>query len=100
MVYCFDLDGTLCDTVGADYENSTPKASRISIVNQLYDDGNTIVIETARGSTTGINWLGLTKNQLDGWGVRYHKLRVGTKFYADFYVDDKALKDTEFFLEN
>ena len=33
MVYCFDLDGTLCNTDGNNYKDSTPKKDRIKIVN-------------------------------------------------------------------
>jgi hydroxymethylpyrimidine pyrophosphatase-like HAD family hydrolase len=35
MVYCFDLDGTLCTTDGNNYKDSTPKKERIKIVNTL-----------------------------------------------------------------
>ena len=38
MVYCFDLDGTLCNTDGNNYKDSTPKKERIEIVNSLYDE--------------------------------------------------------------
>ena len=48
LVYCFDLDNTLCNTEGNYYE-SYPIQSRIDKVNKLYDEGNTIIIDTARG---------------------------------------------------
>ena len=63
--YCFDLDGTLCTNTEGDYENALPYTERISIVNDLYEKGNTIIIETARGSKTGIDWNQITKNQLN-----------------------------------
>ena len=37
MVYCFDLDGTLCNTDGNNYKDSTPKEEIIEIVSTLYD---------------------------------------------------------------
>ena len=97
MIYCFDLDGTLCNTTGNNYENSKPIQNRIDIINKLYDDGHMIYIETARGSSTGIDWKSFTHVQLTAWGVKYHKLRTGTKFHADIFVDDKGMSDVEFF---
>ena len=39
-----------------------------------------------------------TKEQLDGWGVRYHQLFLG-KPAGDFYIDDKGIKDEDFFTD-
>ena len=55
----------------------------------MYDVGNTIIYWTARGTVTQINWLDLTKNQLDNWGVKYHDVRVGKPQY-DLWIDDKS----------
>jgi hypothetical protein len=96
-VYCFDLDGTLCHTIDGDYEESIPHYDRISKVNKLHEAGHRILIDTARGSLTGLDWFHVTKNQLDRWGVCYDALRVGTKYAADFYIDDKSISDTDFF---
>jgi trehalose-6-phosphatase len=95
--YCFDLDGTLCTNTEGDYESALPYTERISIVNDLYEKGNTIIIETARGSKTGIDWNQITKNQLNKWGISYHKLRAGVKIAADIYIDDKGINDKSFF---
>jgi hypothetical protein len=97
MKYCFDLDNTLCLTNNGDYENSKPHYERINIVNSLYKDGNIIYIDSARGSTTKIDWLDLTKKQLESWGLKYHFLRVGVKFDADLFIDDKGTSDFSFF---
>ena len=97
MIYCFDLDNTLCSNTNGDYDNSNPILSRIEVVNDLYDKGHTIIIDTARGSVTGIDWFETTKNQLDLWGVKYHKLYVGRKLHYDIIVDDKAINDLVFF---
>lgn len=95
--YCFDLDGTLCTNTEGDYETSTPFVERINVVNKLYDDGNTILIDTARGATTKIDWYDVTKKQLDLWGVKYSILRVGIKLNADIFIDDKGINDKLFF---
>ena len=101
MIYCFDLDGTLCSQRKLDYENAEPYKDRISFVNDLYNEGHEIIIETARGSgsTKGKNWDGVTKNQLDSWGLKYHKIRTGVKHSADFYIDDRAIHSDHFFTE-
>lgn len=90
MTYCFDLDGTLCYTNGMDYLSATPNWRMIERVNRLYDGGNRIVIDTARGSGTGDDWTHRTEQQIQSWGLQYHELRCGVKFPADVYVDDRA----------
>ena len=106
MIYCFDLDNTLCDTKKErvagewDYMGAPPFMDRIAHVNELYDQGHTIVVETARGSGSGIDWYDETKTQLEGWGLKFHKLRTGVKFPADIFVDDKGISDIEFFDNN
>lgn len=93
----FDLDGTLCDTVGRDYADARPRLDRIARVNALYAEGHTILIDTARGSGTGEDWQDFTECQLDCWGVKRHRTRTGLKLAGDVYVDDKAaLADTFF----
>lgn len=88
MIYCFDLDGTLC-TSGA-YETAQPYRDRIALVNNLYDNGHTIIIDTARGSVSGKDWTEFTRNQIGLWGIKYHCLRCGVKFAAQIFVDDRA----------
>ncbi len=97
-----DLDGTLCSNAGedADYNSCFPYPHRISVINKLYDAGAKIIIDTARGNTTGIDWTDVTESQLQNWGVKYHTLRVGVKFSADYYIDDKAINDIDFFEEH
>ena len=102
MIYVVDLDHTLCDTVqGPDgrwkYFEATPIQSRIDVVNKLWEDGNTIIIETARGCRTKINHYEETFNQLRSWGLKFHTLRTGVKFGADYYIDDKAINSEDFF---
>ena len=94
--YCFDIDNTICITEGTDYENSKPIKERIEIINALKDEGNTIIFFTARGFVSKKDFLELTKSQLNKWGLKYDKLYMG-KPDADYYIDDKAVKDSDFF---
>jgi hypothetical protein len=100
MIYCFDLDNTLCNTVESDYDKATPILSRIKKVNELYDQGHTIIIETARGNISGKNHYYYTIEQLKNWGLKFHSLRTGVKFNADVFVDDRAINDKDFFNDN
>tara|TARA_B100001250_G_scaffold318488_1_gene281126 strand:+ start:1796 stop:2086 length:291 start_codon:yes stop_codon:yes gene_type:complete len=88
MIYCFDVDGTIC-TQEDDYSNAQPLLDRIEQINLLYDEDHKIVFYTARGYLTGIDWSEKTKNQLEEWGVKYHSLVFG-KPNADIYIDDKS----------
>tara|TARA_B100001057_G_scaffold426450_1_gene450588 strand:- start:48056 stop:48355 length:300 start_codon:yes stop_codon:yes gene_type:complete len=94
--YCFDIDGTICTNTNGDYEKAKPFIDRIKIVNKLYIEGNKIIMFTARGSTTNLDWTRLTKQQLKEWGVKYHELIFG-KPEADIFVDDKGISDKIFF---
>lgn len=90
MTYCFDIDGTLCSNTDGDYERAEPFRDVIDAVNGLHAEGHRIVLCTARGSTTGIDWRAVTEAQLATWNVRYDTLVMG-KPSADVYVDDKAV---------
>lgn len=98
-IYCFDLDGTLAKAApdGRSYDATRPIPERIAIVNQLFDDGHHIIVDSARGTVSGENWQQRTAEQLKAWGLKYHELRTGVKVFADFYIDDRALSDREFF---
>jgi hypothetical protein len=89
MIIYVDIDGTICETEGSDYVNAKPREIQISKINGMYDEGNTIIYWTARGTVTQIDWLDLTKNQLDDWGCKYHDVRVGKPQY-DLWIDDKS----------
>ena len=104
MKYVFDIDGTICTNSSPDYSQAKPYKSRIVEVNRLFKEGHTIIFHTARGMGRYVNDAGLanfafyelTKQQLEVWGVKYHHLFLG-KPSGDFYVDDKGIKDEEFF---
>lgn len=95
MIYCFDLDGTICSDTQGDYENAVPFPEMVADVNRLRLDGHSVIIFTARGSGTGIDWRSITEQQLAHWGVGYDRLIFG-KPPADVYVDDKALHIAEY----
>ncbi len=89
--FCFDIDGVVAQlSPGNDYNLSKPNKTVIEKVNSLYEKGNYIILFTARGSKTGIDWQEITKNQMQEWGVNYHELKFG-KPAADFYIDDRLI---------
>ncbi len=91
-VFCFDIDGVIAHiSPNNDYSIASPNLSNIARVNRLYDQGNQIILFTARGSKTGIDWTETTRNQMLSWGVKHHELRLG-KPAADYYVDDRAIE--------
>lgn len=90
MRYCFDIDGTLCTNSYGEYETAQPCREMIDQVNRLYDAGHYILLFTARGTTTGLDWRELTEHQMAAWGVRHHELLLG-KPEADAYIDDKGM---------
>jgi CMP-N,N'-diacetyllegionaminic acid synthase len=89
--FVFDVDGVIAKPVpDNDYSRARPDSEMIAVVNRLHDAGNRIVLHTARGTLTGIDWRDTTERQLRDWGLRYHELRFG-KPAGDFYVDDRGL---------
>lgn len=98
MIYCFDIDGTLCTNTNGSYEKAEPYPDIIAQVNALYDAGHRIILFTARGSTTGIDWRELTEKQMRRWGVKYYELLLG-KPHADVYIDDKAIHPRQWMIE-
>jgi histidinol phosphatase-like enzyme len=94
MIYCFDLDGTLCTNTDGEYSKAQPLYEVISQINRLYHEGHRILLYTARGATTGIDWRKLTEQQLKEWAVYYHRLFMG-KPTADVYIYDKAVNSLD-----
>lgn len=103
MKYCFDLDNTLCETSGRDYENSKPIFHRIEKLNRLFDEGHYIFIYTARGmgfykenvQRIEKEYREMTEKNLAEWGIKYHKLLFGKPGY-DIIIDDKNQTLLEF----
>ncbi len=89
--FVFDIDGVIAlKREDLDYAQAQPNERMIRIINRLYEWGNEIVLFTARGYVTGIDWRPVTEKQMKDWGVHYSELHMG-KLNADFYVDDKMI---------
>ena len=105
MTYVFDIDGTICTKgIFHDYEKCRPFKDRIREINNLYEEGHTIIFQTARGMGRFENdpqketetFYDLTHKQLNEWDVKFHSLFLG-KPAGDIYIDDKGIKDEDFF---
>lgn len=93
MVYRIDIDETFCTGVSENkYSEAKPLKERIQKINELYESGHIVTIETGR------HWnnLELTLKQLREWGLKYHTLVMG-KIPADVIIDDKAVNANDFF---
>lgn len=89
--FVVDIDGVLATLVpDNDYSRCQPMTENIRIINNLYAAGHRIILFTARGSATGIDWEDVTRNQMNQWGVNHHILQFG-KPAADFYIDDRFI---------
>lgn len=99
MRYAFDIDNTLLHTIGSEYKNSTPIQHRIDRVNQLFEQGHTIYLFTARGMSSGVDHRDLTEEQMCRFGVKHHRLIMG-KPDVDLFVDDKAISVNEWDKQN
>lgn len=91
QTFCFDIDGVIA-TIAPElqYDLATPRLDMINLINLLYQRGHEIILFTARGSATGIDWREVTRKQMGEWGVKYHRL-LFDKPAADYYVDDKMI---------
>jgi uncharacterized HAD superfamily protein len=104
MIFYVDIDETICDYDAGDkykerdYKKALPIRENIEKINQLYDNGHTVVYWTARGSISGIDWTELTVMQLKEWGVKYNQVKLGKPHY-DLFICDKAI-NTDVFFEN
>lgn len=100
MEYIFDIDNTICHPDGpfdiTNFDNMQPDEEMIAIINELHDSGHTIVMRTGRGGHTGIDFKEKTQNQLNRWGVKYHRLEFVKKPLSYMYIDDRACSPQEF----
>ena len=89
--FCFDIDGVIASLVlDGDYNAATPMADNIAKIRRLFGKNHKIILFTARGYVTGLDWCAVTEKQMRQWAVPYHELHFG-KPAADFYVDDKMI---------
>ena len=68
-------------------ENVKPKPFSVEVINKLKEDGNRIVIITARWSKNGVSAFDISKKWLDKQGIQYDKL------YTDIEVKDEIALD-------
>jgi hypothetical protein len=87
MIIYVDIDETICETASdRNYVNAKPLKERIAKINKLYDEGNTIIYWTARGTGTGINWQDVTEKELKFQKPIY-----------DLFIDDKNINSETYF---
>lgn len=101
-----DLDDTICSTKNGDYQNSTPDKQLIEKLHQYKRDGFEIVINTSRNVRTysgnvgkiNANTLPIIIDWLEKNNVPYDEIYVGKPWcgYEGFYIDDKAIRPSEF----
>lgn len=101
-----DLDDTVSETIGGDYENSAPRADVIEKMREYQNDGFEIVLYTARNMRTFSGNIGkinvLTLPTILAWlekhEVPHDEVIVGKPWcgFDGFYVDDKAIRPSEF----
>jgi hypothetical protein len=98
MIIYVDIDDTICTNTDKylDYSTSLPIRNRIKRINELFDQGHTIIYWTARGTRTGINWFNVTLGQLNLWGCKFHELRMNKPAY-DLFIDDKNINSDTYF---
>ena len=97
MIIFVDIDETICvSPADRNYANAVPIKKNIKKINEMYDNGDTIIYWTARGTGSGIDWREVTETQFEKWGVKYHELRLGKPIY-DLFIDDKNISSEEFF---
>lgn len=90
MIFCFDIDGTVCTNTHGKYETAKPFPDMLRRVNNLYDLGHKIIFMTARGSVSKTDYTDFTHKQLTEWGFKYHELITNKKPHADLFVDDRG----------
>lgn len=105
MVIVVDFDGTLALGDTSNIPTMHPNLKLITLINQMYNDGNYIKIVTARGckSCSTIKeredkYKKIITNWLNINGITYNELSFN-KEYGDAYIDDRGynIKDTIYY---
>jgi hypothetical protein len=100
MIIFVDIDDTICYykeiNDNKNYELAEPYKERIDKINKLYDEGNTIIYWTARGTLSQVNWFEKTLTQLKKWNCKFNELRMGKPVY-DLFIDDKNINSDVYF---
>ncbi len=105
MVVVVDFDGTLALGDTSNIPTMYPNLKLVTLINQMYNDGNYIKVVTARGckSCSSIKeredkYKKIVINWLITHGVKHHELSFN-KEYGDAYIDDRGynIKDTIYY---
>lgn len=101
-----DLDDTICSTSNGDYKNSIPDFDVIQKLNDYREKGFAIAISTSRNMRTyggdigkiNANTLPIIIEWLKKHNVPYDEIIVAKPWCGmeGFYVDDKAIRPSEF----
>ncbi len=101
MIIYVDIDETICfykEEIALDgkkdYAKAIPCQENIDKINKLWENGNTIIYWTARGSRSGIDWTEFTRNQLNSWGCKFDDLKCNKPYY-DQFVEDRSVRIEE-----
>lgn len=98
-----DYDDTIATTFNRDWENAEPNQPLIDRLNELYDQGWTIHIVTARGQLScngdcdaaDKKYRAQIERWLDNHCVKYTDLSFQKKLAA-YYIDDKGITPDDF----
>ena len=101
-----DLDNTISYTIEGDYINSKPIEQTINMLRKYHDEGWEIIINSSRNMRTyeanvgkiNIYTLPNIISWLNKYNVPYDEIIVGKPWcgYDGFYIDDKAIRPSEF----
>jgi capsule biosynthesis phosphatase len=101
-----DLDGTITSGESGNYSDATPQASVVTKMREYKAMGFELVISTARNMRTyegnvgkiNVHTLPIIIAWLDKHDIPYDEIIVGKPWcgYEGFYVDDKAVRPSEF----
>lgn len=102
----FDLDGTLTKGASTKYEDAVPNIAVIRKLREYKELGFEIIISTARNMRTHEGNVGkinkhtmpIVQAWLSKHDVPYDELYIGKPWcgFEGFYVDDKAIRPSEF----
>jgi capsule biosynthesis phosphatase len=101
MRIVIDLDGTICPIkeLGQSYADLLPLPGAVEKITKLREEGNYIIIQTARNMATQQSNLGkvfknvgkITLDWLEKYNIEYDEIYFG-KPNADIYIDDRAFR--------
>ena len=101
---CFDLDGVICELKRPEesYFDVLPKPGAVEYLNKLKENGDYIIIHTARHMKTCEGNVGKviqrvgkqTIDWLEKYNIPYDELYFG-KPWAEIYIDDNGFRFTD-----